>query len=384
MSEPVADVLIVGAGVIGLGLADTLARRDVSVMILERERAGARASWAGAGMLNCRPHIKSKPNITDYGDLALASIKLYEQWAAQLLEETEIDIGFRRCGSLEIFTFARMAADGADAIATLIEGCGARGVRAERITPEQAKELEPALDVGSVAAAAHLSDDAQIRPPRLVRALALSCRQREAKLKEGVNVADIWIEHGQAVGVIGADGQRYRGGKVVCCASAWTAQFKTLTQFAPGAAKIKPVRGQIVCYKLPTPLCSNLITCDERYVVSRPDGVTLVGSTTEKVGFEAVTTPEGQTMLRQFGGALLPALKAAEPVQGWADLRPGLNGRHPLIGPVPGINNLFVTAGHYRNGICLAPITAEIMAALLFNEKPPLPIADYYPRARTA
>ncbi|MCY3023025.1 MAG: FAD-dependent oxidoreductase [Planctomycetota bacterium] len=127
-------------------------------------------------------------------------------------------------------------------------------------------------------------------------------------------------------------------------------------------------------------MCARLVTVGERYIVPRPDGIHLVGSTTERAGFEAVTTAEGQALLRAFGEALLPGLKELEPLQGWADLRPGLKGQHPLLGPVPGVKGLFVAAGHYRNGLCLAPLTGEIIAALLVKEPPPVPVEPWLPK----
>ena len=97
----------------------------------------------------------------------------------------------------------------------------------------------------------------------------------------------------------------------------------------------------------------------------------------ERVGYEAVTTPEGQAQLRQFAESLLPALKTVTPLQGWADLRPGLKGSHPLLGPVPGIAGLFVAAGHFRCGITLAPITAEILVAQLLGRPAPVPAGPW-------
>jgi glycine oxidase len=261
----------------------------------------------------------------------------------------------------------------------MVLGCTSRGVRAEKITPEEACKLEPGLDTSDAFAAVHLPDDGQIRTPRFSKALALSCRQREAVIKEGVSVVDICVENGKAVGVVDVQGNRYPAGKIVLCTGAWTRQFKALTQAAPRTAKIEPVRGQIVCYKLPAPLGSRLITIEKQYVVQRPDGILLIGSTTEYVDYESVTTVEGQALLMAFGRRLFPALNAIQPLQGWADLRPGLKGRHPILGPVPGIEGLYVAAGHYRNGLLLAPITAELMTAVLTGETPRFPIEHYRP-----
>ena len=380
MNGAVPDVLIVGGGVIGLSVAECAARREMSVLLLERERLGARASWAGAGMLNCRPWPRTRQGEPDYFDLLIESIKLHEQWAARLREETDIDVGFQRCGAVEVYTHSQEDAKRIGQLARLIAGCTERGVRCAQLTAGELHALEPELNTSDVVTALHLPGDAQFRPPRFVRALALSCRQREAALTEGVAVSDLCIADGRVTGVIASDGTRYSAGNVVVCMGAWTGQLKALTRVVPRAAGIEPVRGQIVCYQTPAPLCSHLVTVGERYLVPRPDGVLLVGSTSEKAGFEAVTTPEGQTMLRRFAETLLPALLANEPLQGWADLRPGLKGPHPLMGPVPGVQGLYVAAGHYRNGLCLAPLTGEIIVSLIKNEPPPVSPEPWQPK----
>jgi glycine oxidase len=377
MSEPIPDLLIVGAGVMGLGLAEAAARHGLHVTVLERERAAARASWAGAGMLNCRPWPRT--HTPDYHDLVLASKKLYPGWAERLKEETDIDLGLRKCGALELVPEARATPEGLENLARMLEGCHARSVPAERLTPAQARELEPNLDLAGVVAAVHLPDDGQVRTPRLGKALALACRQRGVVIQEGCDVADVWLEGGCAKGVITREGTRRAAGLVAICAGAWTGQFGALVQAAPRIGKIHPVRGQIVCYQLPSPPVARLLTVEHHYVVPRPDGTTLVGSTMEKVGFEAVTTPEALRELRAFGENLVPALKGQEPLTCWADVRPGLNGSHPILGPVPGLAGLFVAAGHFRNGLILAPLTAKIMLALILDETPPMPVDLWRP-----
>ncbi|MCY3023026.1 MAG: FAD-dependent oxidoreductase [Planctomycetota bacterium] len=249
MKVSVADVLVAGGGAIGLSVAEAAARRGLSVTLLERERVGARASWAGAGMLNCRPWPRTTRGGPDYFDLLLASIRLHEQWAARLLEETDIDVGFRRCGAVELYTPERNDAKGVGQIGRLLEGCAARGVRCQRINAADVKALEPRVAVQDIVAALHLPDDAQIRPPRFARALALSCRQREVVVNEGAAVADVWIEDGQARGVVMSDGTRHGAGSVVMCTGAWTGQFETLRRLAPRIGRIEPVRGQSRCVR---------------------------------------------------------------------------------------------------------------------------------------
>lgn len=377
MSASVSDVLIVGGGLVGLATADAALRRGLSVTVLERERFGARASWAGAGMLNNRPWPRTQD--PDYHDLMRASLRLHEEWAARLRQETEIDPGHVICGALEIFVAGDSQA--AEQSARLLEGAAERGVRAERVGRERIRELEPQVELSAIDHALLYPDDGQVRNPRLAKALIASCRQRGARMLEAAEVADLALEGVRAVGAVTADGRRFEAKQVVVCAGAWTGTFKELAQRVPRIQRIEPVRGQLVCYQTEPGMLTRLLTAEHRYLVPRPDGLLLVGSTMERVGFDTTTTPEGQAELRAFAERWLPALVDREPVQGWADVRPGLKGSHPIMGPVPGMTGLFVAAGHFRNGIGLAPITGEILAALLAGLKPPIPIEPWLPRA---
>ena len=381
MTEPIPDLLVVGGGLIGLTIAERAVRRGLRVTLLERERPGARASWAGAGMLNCRPWPKPPEGEPDYHDLVFESIRLHEADAARLRAETGIDPGFVRCGSLELLTPERDTPAAQENIARLLEGCAARGVRAARITAREAKDLEPGLNIAGFIGALHFPDDAQIRNPRYLRALVASCKRHGVHIREGAEVADVWVENKRARGVVLKDGAIAAADKVAVTAGAWTARLACLCQAIPRAAKIEPVRGQIVCYQARPNLASRLLTAEHRYLVPRPDGIILAGSTMERAGYDATTTPEGQAVLRAFAETLLPELKGVEPLAGWADLRPGLKGSHPLVGPAPGVTGLYIAAGHYRSGITLAPVTAEALVALMCGEKCPVELGPWTPEA---
>lgn len=331
-------------------------------------------------MLQYRPYPKRAPDAPDYHDLVKTSVAFHEQWAERLAFETDIDVGFVRCGSLELVSEERATQDVLEKHERMLEGAQERGVRVSRLTAVEAAEIEPGLSTAGLQYALHYPDDAQFRNPRFLKATALSCRMREATIREGINVAEVWVDGGRARGVIAGDGTRYEAGQTVICVGAWTAQIEALTENVRRAGKIKPVKGQIVCYDLREKLCSNLLTHGDRYLVPRPDGVLLVGSTSEKVGFDGRTTPEGQAALRGFAESMLPAIKGIEPTMGWADLRPGLNGLHPIMGPVPEVEGLYMAAGHYRNGLCLAPVTAEIISAYVSGREPPVAADPWRPR----
>lgn len=377
------DLLIVGGGAIGLSVADCALREGLRVEVLDRGVHGQEASWAGAGMLTCRPFPRKHPGQPDYYDLVLLSGRLHKEWAARLREETGIDTGYRVSGAIELL----LPGGGPDRSAGILPapspnrrelesrlaGCRERGVRAQMLDAAEARALEPELGASAGAeGAAFFPDEAQIRNPRFVRALAASVTKRGGILSAGQAAADIAFDpsSGKVRGVRLAGGQLRAAGNVAVCAGAWSAQFPTLLQLLPTAAKIEPVRGQILCYQTDPGLAARMMTCGNHYIVPRGDGVLLVGATHEHAGFVKETTDEGRRELEQFGHAVLPALKNLQPVKSWAGLRPGMKGRHPLIGPVHGAQGLFIAAGHYRNGLTLAPATATVLLDHILSRKP--------------
>lgn len=408
----IPDLLILGAGAVGLSLADVALREGLSVTLLDPSGVACEASWAGAGMLTCRPRTARDPNKPDYYDLAQWSVRLHAEWARRLKEETGIDTGYRACGALEVTRAGHThqlepeLADGiladnsggsANAVAkddsaAWIERCVARGVAARAVTGDEARRLEPNLS-RDVTAAIEFPNEAQVRNPWFARALENSIRKRGGTIITGVAGDELifnervpWsstllradgIPNAQqqvaeycslvpacatkVIGVKSSDGKTYSAGAVAICTGAWTPLIAGLSELVPAVKKIQPVRGEILCYELRENLATRLICERSHYFVPRGDGVLLVGATHEKVGYNRSTTAAGRTELQTFAESMLPALKNFAPTKQWAGLRPGMKGPHPIVGQVPGIKNLFINAGHYRNGLTLAPACAEML-----------------------
>lgn len=383
----IKDLLIVGAGAVGLSLADAALRAGLTVTVTDKSGIAQESSWAGAGMLTCRPRLKRDPLKPDYYDLALRSVRLHAEWAQRLKEETGVDTGYRVCGALELSraqpTPAAMPPDLAeeetsgggdkntiskDSTAEWIALCQSRGVAARWIDGGEARRLEPNLS-GDVLGAIEFANEAQVRNPWFSRALTASIRRQGGEIREGVEVAGLLIDDAteSAIGIRTTAGDEIRAGTVAICAGAWTGQMQFLTDRVPALKKVQPVRGQLLCYDFKPDLAARLICERNHYFVPRGDGILLAGATHEKAGFDASTTPEGTAELERFAHAVLPKLKELKPVKTWAGLRPGMKGRHPLIGPVPGLRKLFVSAGHYRNGLTLAPASAELLMGIILN-----------------
>ena len=373
--------MIVGGGVVGLSLADCALREGLSVKVLDKGPMGREASWAGAGMLTCRPRPKRNGAEYDYHDLKLLSVKLHAEWARRLLEETGIDVGHRVCGAIELIVHSNDTPTQRQAAASFqewIDACNARGVRARMISAAEACRLEPAL-TRDFASAIEFPDEAQVRNPRFVRALLASIKMKGGELCEGRQVADLFIENDTCRGVVLANGEKLQSKAVAICAGAWTAQFPALARAVPAITKIAPVRGQILCYQTDPKLAQRLLTLDNHYLVPRGDGVLLVGATHDNAGFDKSITEEGTRELQEFGHWILPELRKLKPVHTWAGLRPGLKGKHPILGPVSKIAGLFINAGHYRNGLNLAPASAQIVLSTILAKTPEIPVKPWLP-----
>jgi glycine oxidase len=377
----IPDLLIIGGGAVGLSLADLALREGLRVQVLDKGPMGREASWAGAGMLTCRPRPKRNNAEYDYHDLKILSVRMHAEWAKRLLEETGIDVGYRVCGAIELIAQqADIPTQRQEAVSfqEWIDACNARGVRARMISTAEACKMEPAL-TGDFASAIEFPDEAQVRNPRFLRALLTSIKMKGGEICEGRQVADLLIENDTCRGVVLVNGERVSAKATAVCAGAWTSQIPALARAVPAITKIYPVRGQILCYQTDPKLARRLLTLDNHYLVPRGDGMLLVGATHDNAGYDKSITENGTKELQDFGHWILPELRKLKPLHMWTGLRPGLKGRHPLLGPVSKIPSLFVAVGHYRNGLNLAPASAQLVLASILGKTSEIPVKTWLP-----
>jgi glycine oxidase len=334
------DVAIVGGGVIGLSSALRLAQAGARVVVIERGEVGREASWAAAGILGAQSEAQGPGPMLDF---CLRSRALYPALAAELLERTGIDVGFRACGAL-------LLADG-----------DARAAELRRAHAWQTKlglraELQTALpDHPGTSVALFFSDDAQVDN----RQLALALRAAIEKL--GVTVhraraARLLLPGGRFAGVE-TDSGAVAADRCVVAAGAWSAQLER-----SGLRGLRPVKGQMIAFDASPLRWTSVVFGGGGYAVPRPGGRLLVGATVEEAGFEAGPTLEGLNAMRQVAARLSPDLGRATPADHWAGLRPGTTDGLPIIGETaPGV---LVATGHFRNGILLAPATAQAIVDL--------------------
>jgi glycine oxidase len=354
------DVLVLGGGVIGLTCAYFLAREGIVVEVMDKGDFGQEASWAGAGIL---PPGNPEHAPTPLDQLRAHSARLFPTLSAELRERTGIDNGYLRCGGLEFV--------GPDHDAHS-EEWGGEGIICERFDEKQLQRLEPALAPG-LSRAYFFPDMAQLRNPRHVKALLAGCASYGVRLRPGCPVYG-FERQGERLRAVTTEMGRREAGRFLLTAGAWTDALLGQVGWQPG---IHPVRGQIALLNTRTPLVRRILLHGARYLVPRPDGRMLIGSTEENVGFDKRTTAGAITELLTLASALVPRLADAHLERCWAGLRPGSPDGLPFLGPVPGLANLFVAAGHFRSGIQLSPATGLVLRELLLGQPLTVPLETF-------
>ncbi len=362
-------IIIVGGGVIGLSIAEQLLRRGITPIVLDRGVFAKEASWAGAGFLDLRSVARVGGALFE---LCKKSYDLFPEWTAQLKKDSGVDPEYQNCGSYDVaFTEAEESS-----IRQMETNLKTFGLTGRWLTPEKALALEPQLSsqVRSIFSFEHTS---QVNPPPLSRALLKVLQNAKADLREFEQVDDFLLKGKQFLGVrtnkgiIDADG-------VVIATGAWS---------APLAEKLnvqlisKPYRGQVVMYRgQPKELKHILFHTSSTgitYLVPRMDGHVYAGSTLEDVGFDKSTTPEGLEKLKTGAVRLVPGLAQHLIEETWAGLRPGSIDGWPYLGPVTGLDGVWIATGHYTHGISLSAVTGQVMAQLVNGERPWVDLAPF-------
>lgn len=360
-----ADVIIIGGGIIGCAIAYNLAKRDVKPLVIDKAtRVGTEASWAGAGILTSHASTNEP-----YPTLCRASLARYPTLAEELRAETQIDIEFIRSGTLSVF-FNQTEAAG---LIGLADRRVKRGFSAEVLTAEEAWQLAPAL-AKSIAGAVLFPEDAHVRNPRMVKALAKGAAKLGARFRLGNPVTNFVKEDEHVIGVI-VNGETLYADTFVIAAGCWAG---TLIDQLGVPIQVEPVRGQIVLVETMPPPFQHIIDGLGIYIVPRADGRILLGATVEYVGYDKTATVDGAKQMIDAGVAIAPQLANAAFVQTWAGLRPYVK-KGPILGYLPGYDNVALATGHFKNGILLAPITGQLIAELLTTREPSLSLQPFQP-----
>ncbi len=360
-----ADVVVIGGGVIGLAVAWRAAQRGRTVRVLERGELGGGASHVAAGML--APVTEADPGELALLELGLRSAEAWPAFAAELEQASGIDPGLRECGALVV---ARDR-DEAEALERELDLRRELNLGVERLVASVARKLEPAL-APTIRLALVVPGDHATDPRATVTALAEAARRVGADLSTGKAVERIYCEGAKIAGVEVAGEGFVAAEHVVVAAGAWSGAIGGLP-----AISLRPVKGQILRLRDPhgPGLLDRIIRFDGGYLVPRGDGRYVLGATMEERGFDDTVTAGGLYELLRDAGELVPGIHELVVEECSAGLRPATPDNAPLLGCDGEIEGLVWATGHHRNGILLAPVTAEIVAAALDGAPAPAPFA---------
>lgn len=354
------NIIIIGGGLIGMLTARSLLRRGYGVTILERGPFGREASWAGGGILS---PLYPWRHTAAVNALAFASQRIYPDVVREIEDLTLLPCEYWPCGMLVTDVnddeYARQWA---------LE----HKVRLEMLDRRAIEKLVPGL--AGVDTACWMPDVAQVRNPRFIKAMQAYLVEAGARLLPDSEVSAVETSAGAVTGVRTAEGRFFPSARVVIANGAWSGRL--LRQMAIDL-QVHPVRGQMILLAPERPIPEHMVLKGGRYLIPRRDGRVVVGSTVEEAGFENATTDAARRALHEFAAELMPMLNDATIEEHWSGLRPGCGEGVPYIGEHPDIRGLYINAGHYRNGIVMAPASADLLAALVNDETPEIDPSPY-------
>lgn len=351
-----ADIVIVGAGVIGLSTALKLAQHGLQVLVVDRRDVGREASWAGAGML---PPGNLELAVTPEARLRSYSHQLWDDFARELYELTGIDTGYCRCGAVELND-----PDQSTHLQRWRDELRSEGLIFEDLNANQLRTFAPHINT-SFSEALYVPDFGQVRNPRHLKALEAACRLVGVQFLQHDHVT---LHRNQSGIVTLESAESTIAAQTVCVAAgAWS---RLLLEKVGCDIPVRPVKGQMVQLRPTESSFDHVIQIGRRYLVPRKDGLVLVGSTEDFSGYSKQVTSTGMRSLLEFAERLVPSMRTAEVVRQWAGLRPGSADELPFLGAVPNCENLYVAAGHFRSGLQMSIGTAEIMCQLITGQQP--------------
>jgi glycine oxidase len=352
-------VAVIGAGVIGLGVAWRLAQRGVAVTVFDKDAAGSGASHAAAGMLAAC--CEAEPGEEALVTLGRDSQARWPGFAAELLQTSGIDVELRTEGTLVV----ALTADDQARIHHHLAYQQRLGLPLQWISPAETRRREPHL-AGKLSGAVWSPQDHQVDNRKLASALCIAAERAGVTIRENTPVKDISIAGSRADGIVLADGTKVAADVVVLAAGAWSRGIGGVAvELRP---PVRPIKGQMLSLKMDpaAPLITHVVWAPGVYLVPRKDGRLIVGATVEERAFDTTLTAGGLLTLLEAAWRTIPAIEELPIDEMWVGHRPGSRDDAPILGAGP-VAGLVYATGHHRNGILLAPVTADAIAGLVLD-----------------
>lgn len=334
------DVIIAGAGIIGVSLALELRERGLAVLVLDRAAPGGESSSAAAGML--APADPETPSALR--PIASASARMFPEFVRKLETAGKMQVDFRRIGTVALLPDEPAPAE------------------YRPLPDDELQRLEPSLQ--NAGQSAFFVQEDSVDPFLLMQAALAAARNLGVEIRGHTEVKNILARAGGVQVLTSAD--TFAARYAVDCRGAWS------------AAPVRPRKGQMLYVQPRSGVLQHVLRAPDVYLVPRSSGKILIGATVEDVGYSKSVDPATIHSLFSAAAKYLPEFASAPITQSWAGLRPGTPDGLPILGPteMPGV---FVASGHFRNGILLAPISAKIMADLVEGRPSPLDIGAFAP-----
>jgi glycine oxidase len=365
MSSPFLDTIVIGGGIVGASAAWKLARAGQRVTLVDAGSVGGEASWAGAGMLAPGGEIVSHE---PWLDLALESMRAYPDFVAQLQSESGVAIDYRVCGGIDV------AFDDAEWQALSIRGEKQRalGIHSTVLDRQGLRRLIPLLD-REFAGALCYPDDALIDPRDVMRALTIACRSAGVEIREAWRASAIHVTQHSVM--VAGQTERLHALSAVLSAGAWSTGIAISGAALPPLPLAFPVKGMLTGYTLDPGVLNPILRYGHTYLLQRSTGFTLAGTTSEQVGFDRAVDTRSIDDITSRVGDLWPWLRQHTPDAAWVGFRPGADAPGPVIRRA-GDSGLWLSYGHFRNGILLAPVTARLLTEGILASAHPAPVEN--------
>jgi len=341
--DPVAAVI--GGGIIGSTIAWRMAQRGWRIALFEKGELGNEASWAGAGMLSPGGEVEER---SPFADLCRHSRSLYGAYVEELVRESGITIDYRECGAIDL-TYTPVEWTRLQARAAVQQTIG---IRSREISPARLQTFSPYVRTEGLAGALFYPDDAIVDPREIMQALRIVCVKQGVEISEHTPVEHIDVRSGQAE----INGRPYDA--AIVAAGAWSDRIEV--SGVPSLPASEPLKGHLIGFDLQLGACPTILRHGHTYLLQRGTGRLIAGSSVEHAGFDRQISPSIAGQLKRKATAVLPVLEKLETADVWTGLRPGAQQLH--LGRWHG-SPLFLAYGHFRNGILLAPASAERIVA---------------------
>ncbi len=349
---------IVGGGICGLGIGWRLAAAGAEVVVVDSGEAGQGATWAAAGML--APQAEAEHGEEALLPLLLESRAMWAGFAAELEAASGIDVGYRTEGTVVV----ALDRDDREFLEQRHTYLTSLGLYVEWLTGRAARKREPGL-APAVTGGIYSPLDHQVDNRAVFEALRTAYLAAGGTLIENTPVEEIAMSGGRAAGIRLPD-REIAAETVVLAAGAWSRLVPGLPE--PSRPPVRPLKGQMIALQMDpaAPLVEHVVWGPDIYIVPRRDGRLVIGATVEEMGFDTQMTAGGLYELTRHAWETLPGIYDLPVIEAWAGLRPASRDDAPILGAsdIPG---LVIATGHHRNGILLAPVTADAISGLVLR-----------------